>query len=170
MMGSGKSTVGRLLAQRLGWRFIDTDARIVRAAGKSIARIFEEDGEEAFRDLESRIVREAAEEHRAVIALGGGAILREENRDAIWRHGFVVWLSASPEEHFARVSKSERRPLLESHGDPVEAARRILKFREPLYALADIKEDTTGRTPDAIAEALARARPWERRGERTEGR
>jgi shikimate kinase len=156
MMGSGKSTVGRLLAERLGWRLIDTDERIVAAAGRSIADIFEQDGEPAFRDMETRAVLEATAGKHAVLALGGGAILRPENREAIWAACWVVWLSASPEEHFARVSKSERRPLLESHADPVAAARRILHAREPLYALAHWKEDTTGRAPDEIAESLER--------------
>lgn len=156
MMGSGKSTVGRLLAARLGWELVDTDDAIVARAGRPIADIFTQDGEQAFRDMETEAVREAAGRRNAVLALGGGAVLRPENRDAIWASCWVVWLLAAPEEHLSRVAQSERRPLLESHADPVEAARRILKLREPLYSLAHWTEDTTHRTPDEIADSIAR--------------
>jgi shikimate kinase len=156
MMGSGKSTVGRLLAERLGWTLIDTDERIVAEVGKPIADIFRDDGEPAFRAIEARVVAVASEEREAVIALGGGAILREDSRDRLWSNGGVVWLSASPEENEARAAQSERRPLLEGHADRVEAARTILRQREPLYALAHWKEDTSGRTPEEIATSLER--------------
>jgi shikimate kinase len=156
MMGSGKSTVGRLLAERLGWTLIDTDDRVVAEAGKPIAEIFEQDGEPAFRALEARVVASAASEPEAVIALGGGAILHDASREALLSGSWVVWLRATPEEHFERVASSERRPLLEAHGDPVEAARKILARREPIYSQAHWTEDTTGRAPAEIADNLAR--------------
>jgi shikimate kinase len=161
MMGSGKSTVGRLLAARLGWALIDTDERIVADVGKSIAEIFEQDGEPAFRAMEAAVVASAASEPEAVIALGGGAILNDASRETLMSSSWVVWLRATPEEHFERVARSERRPLLESHDDPVEAARKILARRAPVYSQAHWTEDTTGRTPEEIADSLART--WRNR-------
>jgi shikimate kinase len=150
MMGSGKSSVGSALAQRLGWRFLDTDAAIIASTGRAIPAIFAEDGEEVFRDLETTAVCDSVAGEGAVIATGGGAILREGNRDLLWCRCWVVWLTASPEEHARRVLQSERRPVLDRYADPVEGARQVLAAREPLYSLAHLTVDTTGLTVDEV--------------------
>lgn len=155
MMGSGKSAVGAALAARLGWRLVDTDALIVERQGRAIADIFATDGEVAFRRMEAAAVREAAAATHTVIATGGGAILREENRAALWSRCLVVWLTATPEEHAERTARGETRPLLEGPEDRLASIRRLLNERSPLYALADIVEPTSGRTPEDIAETLA---------------
>jgi shikimate kinase len=157
MMGSGKSTVGKALADRLGWSFVDTDAEIVTQQGRQIADIFAADGEEAFRDLESATVLAAVSGESRVIATGGGAVLREENRAAIWGRCRVVWLSATAEEHAARVSRTERRPVLERYSDPVEGAGRILAARTPLYSQAHHTVDTTVLTVEEVVESLLAA-------------
>jgi shikimate kinase len=156
MMGSGKSVVGYLLAEQLGWRFVDIDALIVTAEGKPIADIFAHSGEESFRRIEARTVREVASLEGQVIATGGGAVLRPENREALWGRCWVVWLTATPEEHAARSLRGERRPVLDRHDDRLEAVRRILAERTPLYELADHVEPTSGRSVEEIADSLAR--------------
>src|SRR5207245_2182803 len=117
MMGSGKSTVGRRLASELGWAFIDTDAEIVRTQGRSIADIFRDDGEEAFRNLETAALRQALTPDEVVIATGGGVVLRPENRDLLARTCWVVWLRATEEEYIRRVAGNARRPLLAAGED-----------------------------------------------------
>ena len=154
MMGSGKSSVGRLLAERLGWEFIDTDAMIVDGAGKSIAGIFADEGEKAFRDLEVQAIASAAGREHCIIATGGGAVLRPENREALWRRCRLVWLKVSADTAVARASQGERRPLLESP-DPVASARAILRQRESLYGLADFSVDTDGLTARETADRIA---------------
>lgn len=153
MMGSGKSSVGRLLAERLGWDFIDTDVMIVDSAGKSIAGIFADEGEKAFRDLEVQAIASAADREHCVIATGGGAVLRSENREALWRRCCVVWLKVSPDEAVARAVDGERRPLLESP-DPAASACTILQQRECLYALANLAVDTNGLTAEETADRI----------------
>ena len=101
---TGKTTLARLLAERLGWAWIDADVEIERRAGKSIARIFAEDGEPAFRDLEARVIADLCRRDRLVLAAGGGAPLRAESRQAMREGGQVVWLTARPETILARMS------------------------------------------------------------------
>src|SRR5688572_2187006 len=134
--GTGKSTVARHLAERLGFDSIDADAEIERRAGKSIAAIFAEDGEAIFRDLESQLVAELCGFRRTVVALGGGAVLRESNRNAIRVAGPVVWLTAPVDVIVARLAADPatagRRPNLTKFGgrDEVEA---LLAERTPVY-------------------------------------
>jgi len=158
--GSGKTTVGRLLAQRLGRSFVDADEEIVRRAGRTIAAIFAEKGEEAFRRQEADVVAALAEQTGLVVALGGGAILREENRRRIAASGHVVWLTASPEFLAARIAadanSGANRPSLTAGGGLAET-ERLLAEREPLYrSLAQTAVDTQGRTPDDIAKAIVK--------------
>src|SRR5262245_39434407 len=102
--GSGKTTVAAALGQRLGWPWIDADAELERQAGKSIKEIFAEGGEASFRDLESTVLSKLVARERHVVALGGGAILREANRALLRGRGKIVWLTAAPETLFARIS------------------------------------------------------------------
>jgi shikimate kinase len=154
--GSGKSTVGKRLADRLWQTFVDTDDLIVRKAGKSIREIFEQQGEAAFRDLESTIVRDTLMLQEHVISLGGGALLREENRAALKASGHkVVYLKCAPEELYRRISEdpdtAADRPNLTADGG-LEEVKNLLAAREPTYRAAMSAElDVTHLSPqDAV--------------------
>lgn len=133
-MGSGKSTIGRDLAQSLSYAQIDTDSLIEERAGKSIPRIFAEDGEPAFRDLESAVLHTIGTDHLQghIISTGGGIITRPDNRTLLRRLGYVVWLIVSPEEILRRTSRNKNRPLLNT-GDPEATIRTLLAARTPAY-------------------------------------
>jgi len=155
---TGKTTLAKLLAERLGWDWIDADVEIERVARKSIARIFAEDGEPAFRDIEARVTAELCARDRLVLAAGGGAPLREDNRRAMRAAGKVVWLKATPETILARMSADAttagRRPNLTDRG-PLDEIIELLGRREPIYReLADLKIDTEGKSPDALADEI----------------
>jgi shikimate kinase len=155
---TGKTTLAKLIAQRLGWDWIDADVEIERRAGKSIARIFAEDGEPAFRDLEVAVIADLCQRDRLALAAGGGAPLRAESRQAMRKAGKVVWLTARPETILARMSgdatTAGRRPSLTGK-DPLTEIVEVLARREPVYReTADLVLDTESRTPDALAAAI----------------
>ncbi len=157
--GTGKSTVARHLAEQLGYDSIDADQEIERRAGKSIATIFAEDGEAAFRDLESRLVDELVLLRRTVVALGGGAVLRQANRHAIRAAGPVVLLTAPvdviAERLAADPTTAGRRPDLTKTGgrDEIEA---VLTERTPIYReCATLTVDTDGKTCAQVADEIA---------------
>lgn len=133
-MGTGKSTIGRQLSKALGYPLIDTDARIVAQQKRSIADIFEKEGEGCFRDLETETLRSLREDrcHKRIIATGGGVVLREENRQLLRDLGFVVWLVAKPETILERTSRNKERPLLQTK-DPAETIRLMLEERDASY-------------------------------------
>ena len=133
-MGSGKSTVGRQLHQRLGYPLSDMDQLIEQTAGKKITEIFKEEGESAFRDFETLQLLEIAKQTdtRHIISTGGGIIIREENRQLLRKMGYVIWLVASPEEIHNRTSRNNNRPLLNNE-DPAGTIRKLLETRTPLY-------------------------------------
>lgn len=136
--GSGKTTIGQKLADRLWQDLVDTDELIVKKAGKSIKEIFETQGEGTFRDLETQVVQEAMQLQEVVISLGGGAILREANRAAIRASGHkVIYLKCDPEVLFARIqadtTTSAMRPSLTPLGGTLEEVEKVLVQREPLY-------------------------------------
>jgi shikimate kinase len=150
-MGTGKTSIGRRVAQSLGFDFVDTDEQIIESVGKPIAEIFAEQGEEGFRDLESAVLRSALGGKNQVISTGGGAVLREENRQALAKSGYVIWLNASAEAILNRVSRNQERPLLQT-ADPLGTIREMLKQREKLYLeTADFTIDTDGLSPDETA-------------------
>jgi shikimate kinase len=158
--GTGKSTVGRVLARRLGWSFVDADEHLEAAAGRTIADIFSTEGEAGFRDRESAVLRELAGRTETVIATGGGVILRPENRLQL-QSGFTVWLQATPEAAFARMqadpSTASRRPNLTSTGG-LDELRTLMAIREPLYReTADFALDTANLSPEAAADAILTA-------------
>lgn len=156
--GTGKTTVARLLALRLGWTWVDTDVEVELRAAKPIVAIFAEDGEPAFRDLEAAVIEELAGREKLVLALGGGAVLRAKTREVLARSCFVVWLRASPRTLFSRLAAdaahAEQRPNLTASGGLAEI-EEVLTAREPLYrACASAEIDTEGRTPDEVAQAV----------------
>ncbi len=157
--GSGKTTVAAELARLLGWKWLDADEEIEQRAGKTIQEIFASSGEPSFRDLEAAVVADLAKLGSQVIALGGGAVLREENRVAIRASGKVVWLQASPEVLFERISNdastAERRPNLTAGGGLAEV-ERLLAIRAPIYAAcADLTLDAEGSLTAELASRIA---------------
>ncbi|MDC0087993.1 shikimate kinase [Akkermansiaceae bacterium] len=133
-MGCGKSTIGRELKKSLGYHFIDTDNVIEEQAGKSIPEIFEQNGEQAFRDLETKVLKEIIhqETNHHIIATGGGMPIRPENQALLQKLGFVVWLSCSPEKILARTARTSNRPLLNCN-DPLAKISELLEERSPIY-------------------------------------
>lgn len=154
-MGVGKSATGRALAGLLGWEFLDLDLEVEEVAGRSIAELFAEHGEEHFRALESEALARALERRRVVIATGGGILLREANRRRLEGRR-VFYLHASPTEILRRLrGSSSRRPLL-AGGDPEARVRSLYAEREALYASVGERVDTEGRTTEEVARDIAR--------------
>ena len=155
-MGSGKSTVSELLSDRLSLELMDTDACIEQTEGRSISSIFDEDGEEAFRDMETELLTMIAEDHLRdmVISLGGGMPVREENRKLLKESGKVVYLKASPETIYERVKGDTTRPLLQS-ADPLARIKELLDKRSAVYdEAADLIIETDGKTPEEIVSEI----------------
>lgn len=153
-MGSGKSAVGRLVAQRLRFQFADTDAIVIERAGMEIEEIFKQHGEPHFRELETRAIESLAARERYVIATGGGAVLKERNRELLRALGFVVLLTAREEIILDRVSRHSKRPLLRT-ADPRQTIERLLAERRPAYeAAAHWTLDTSDITREQAAEAI----------------
>jgi shikimate kinase len=147
--GAGKTTVGRLLAQRRGVAFRDTDADVERAAGVSISDLFVEHGEPAFRDLERTAVQRALEDHDGVLAVGGGAIIDDDTRTRLATHR-VVFLDVGLADAASRVGLNRDRPLL--IGNPRAQLRVMLEQRRPLYdEVATLTVSTDGRSPEDVA-------------------
>lgn len=155
MMGSGKTTIGRLLAQRLGRVLLDSDELVEARTGETVAQIFAERGEAAFRAEERAVLTQAlASDTPAVIAAAGGTVLDADNRARIAGSGLVVWLRAKPSVLAERVPGGTHRPLLEH--DPAGVLQRLDREREPLYhGIADVIVDTDVTDPDVAVERIA---------------
>jgi shikimate kinase len=152
--GSGKTTVGKALAVRLATSFRDTDEDVEAVAGKPVGEIFVDDGEERFRELEREAVRLALAEHEGVLAVGGGAVLAAETRELLAGHT-VVYLEVGLSDAVKRVGLGTARPLLVLN--PRSRLRQLMEERRPIYeGLATITAATDGRTPDDIADELAK--------------
>lgn len=153
MMGAGKSEVGELLAEQLGYGFIDTDKSIQEKAGKGIPRIFREEGETTFREYEREVIAGLKDAQSQVIATGGGAPLDPENRRTLASLGHMVYLKASPRELYLRVKNDRGRPLLNKDNPEAELAR-LLKEREFAYERCDITIDTEDLGVDEVVDRL----------------
>jgi 3-dehydroquinate synthase len=157
--GSGKSTVAALVASRMGWTALDTDRLIVEREGRSVADIFEQDGEQHFRMLEAKVLRECCEAEDVVVSCGGGVPVSSENRRLLAESGVIVCMEARPETLYERLNVAlagERRPLLESE-DGLGRIRDLKARRQPYYALADATVHTDGLSPEQVAEDVVRA-------------
>jgi len=155
-MGAGKSTIGRHLAKQLHKNFVDSDQEIEKQTGAAINLIFEIEGEEGFRDRESRIIEKLARQKNIVLATGGGAILREENRRSLRRSGTVIYLHTPIETQLKRTSNSKHRPLLETN-NPAQRLEALMKVREPIYRKeADIVITCNDRSPHGVVREVIR--------------
>ena len=154
-MGTGKTAVGKRLAKRLGWAFVDLDTLIEARAGKPIATIFAEHGERVFRRLEQRMIRRLTRARAQVIATGGGAFLDPSNRARLRVSGPVICLAAHPRTIWARVKpRLNARPLLAGAKDPLGRIQALLRRRAPAYAQADLTIDTTRLSVEEVVERL----------------
>jgi shikimate kinase len=156
MMGAGKTTAGRRLAHRLGWNFLDSDAEVEMATGMTVPALFARDGEAAFRRFEAEaLARVCSTTDPAVISVGGGAVLRPENRALLRASGRVVWLRARPATLVARVGSGAGRPLLERENSPTAAIEALDSVRRPLYAeVAHETIDVDDLSPDGVGERI----------------
>ncbi|MDZ4818391.1 MAG: shikimate kinase [Planctomycetota bacterium] len=172
--GTGKTTVARHLAEALGWQWIDADVELEQRAGKSIAEIFAAEGEVAFRDLESEVLADLIQRDQAVIALGGGVILRPENRRRLQEAAAamsvassqVIWLTADAETLYGRISAdaatAAQRPNLTSAGGLAEV-QQLLAAREPHYReCAQFSVDTVDKSPEQLAQEILALIGWNR--------
>ncbi|MER3473835.1 MAG: shikimate kinase [Armatimonadota bacterium] len=153
-MGTGKSLLGRMLAQRWGWQFVDTDALVEQKAGCTVAQIFARFGEEYFRQRETEVLRDLESQRHLVIATGGGVPTRPENVHSLRRHAVIVLLTAEPEVILQRVQPVATRPKLASASDPLAEIRRLLKEREVAYACADLHLDTSHLSPEEAVQCI----------------
>jgi len=158
MMGSGKTSTGRPLAERLGYGFVDADAVIEQAAGCSIPDIFDRDGEAGFRSLESQVLSAISQRHSLVVATGGGVVTQPENWGML-HSGIVIWLDVVPDQLLQRlIADSTVRPLLQT-ADPEAALNALLNERRPLYAEADLTVVINDETPEAVADGILQLVP-----------
>ncbi|WP_245640228.1 shikimate kinase [Paenibacillus dakarensis] len=149
MMGTGKSTVGSIIAQHLNYTLVDLDSEIEKAVGKSIPAMFEAEGELFFRNAEAAVLKRVLQRHRVVIATGGGAVLRKENCELMSCKGWVAALTAEEAVIVERVRGDVNRPLLA--GDLKERVRKIMEERKDCYQFANVTVDTTGYSANEVA-------------------
>jgi len=158
MMGVGKTTVGELLAQELGYQFFDTDTLITQVSKKSISDIFAEEGEEVFRSIESRVLGEISSYTRLVVATGGGIVMARQNWSYL-QQGLVIWLDAPISLLMERLQSDQTRPLLQTP-NPEQRLQEIFQQRQVMYAQADLKVSLTdAQTPDIITAKIVELIP-----------
>jgi shikimate kinase len=152
-MGAGKTAVGKELARLLDVPLIDIDSDIEKSERMTINDIFKQRGETKFRDIETAMIKKISQRENIVISTGGGAVMKDENMEALRRNGIVICLMASPEAILHRVSHNSERPLLQGE-NPLRKIEDLLHVRQPFYDKADIIIDTENRTPLQIAEEI----------------
>ena len=158
MMGSGKTSTGRPLAERLGYGFVDADAVIEQAAGCSISEIFQRDGEAEFRALEKQVLSSISQRHSLVVATGGGVVTQQENWGLL-HSGIVIWLDVVQEQLLKRLQADKTvRPLLQT-ADPEAALSDLLAERKALYAEADLTVVINDEPPEAVADGIVQLLP-----------
>lgn len=156
LMGAGKTTIGKALAKRLGWRFVDSDHEIEARTGVNIPTIFEIEGETGFRRRETQVLRELTALSNIVMATGGGAVIAEENRRLLRENGLVAYLDVSPAQLYERTRHDRNRPLLQVP-DPLKRLQELLAVRDPLYReVADLVIDSNRCNAQAVVQLLAR--------------
>lgn len=159
IMGTGKTTIGKLLAKKLGWPFYDTDTMIEKETGLTIPQIFAKRGEEPFRLMEMQAVQLLSVLDQIVVATGGGVPLRKENMDALEKNGWVVHLEAKPETILERLERTlASRPLL-AGDDPLLALEKILNDRRKAYARRHVNVVTDEQTPEQVAYMILKLKP-----------
>jgi len=155
-MGVGKTTIGRVLADKLGLEFFDSDREIEAATGADIPWIFDMEGESGFRVRETKMIEELTAKNGIVLATGGGSILADHNRRCLEGRGTVVYLRASIVQQVERTSRDKSRPLLQTP-DPEQKIRQIMELREPLYLeIAQVVVDTNHRNPKSVCNEICR--------------
>ena len=155
-MGAGKTTIGKMLSADLGWEFFDSDRFIEEKSGANIPWIFDVEGESGFRDREEQAIDCLTNQERIVLATGGGAILREMNRNRLSSRGIVVYLCTSIEQQLQRTVRDRNRPLLQT-ADPEAVLRALFEIRDPLYQeTADIILKTDQRNPKWVVNEIKR--------------
>lgn len=155
-MGAGKSTIGRMLAKELGLPFFDSDHEVEARSGAEIPWIFDVEGEEGFRQREIQVIQDLCSRQGIVLATGGGAVTRLENRQQLGTNGVVVFLKASVAAQLVRTEKDKKRPLLQRH-DREEVLTQLLNDRAPLYSsIADVELDTELLSPKALINEIIR--------------
>lgn len=173
-MGAGKSTIGRMLAKELGYRFLDSDRIIEERCGANIPWIFDVEGEDGFRQRETAMLDELSQVQGTVLATGGGAVMRPENHALLRKNAVVIYLKTSIEQQVERTRKDRNRPLLQND-DPEGVLRRLFAVRDPLYTrLADIVMFTDRKSPRLVVRQLVNRinpkTPRHKRQRRKEGR
>ncbi len=153
-MGTGKSEVGTLLAEKLNKKFVDTDKIIEQREKDRIARIFQVKGEEYFRKVEEEVIEEVSKYENCVIATGGGALIREKNYLNLKKNGILICLTATPEEIYKRTLPKKDRPLLMKSKNIIETIKELLEIRKPYYSKADYTIDTTNKKIEVVVEEI----------------
>lgn len=153
-MGTGKTTIGKILAKRLGFKFIDVDEIIKERAGKSISKIFKEDGEKKFRLIEKKVIRDVSKLKNTVISTGGGVVLLKENVNNLRKNGVLITLMSSSQVILKRVSKNKKRPLL-NYSNKLRMIKKLLDFRFSYYVNnVDYIIDTSNLNPNKIVRKI----------------
>ena len=155
-MGTGKTSVGKILGKRLGWTVVDVDLYIEEAEKRRISRIFQEEGEAYFRSLEKQAIGEICKRQDLVITTGGGAVIEPENLECLKRSSWVIGLFATPRTIFKRIRNSRHRPLLDGK-DKLGEIEKLLAIRRPFYEKAELRFETDGRSSAQVAGVILEA-------------